>query len=234
MISMLKKKKTILTSWNTWLVDKYNRTKVRTQRSVGVRQHWTNHSLVLSLLSVIGDNIPMKKYLKLLAFLVLLISVPTTIANSIEDENEPLRSMPPYAEEQRLCLAKNIYFESGNQSLAGRVAVANVTMNRVIHHKFPNTICDVVYQGPTFKNWRGEHYPIRGRCQFSWYCDGKSDEPKDSKTWMESLRIADAVLYMEYQDISDGALWYHADYVSPNWSNHLRKVMVIDNHIFYR
>ena len=213
--------------------NKYRWVKTRTQRSVGVRQHWTKPSLVLSLLSFIGDNIPMDKVLKTFVILFVLVLLPITVASGL-NEDEPLREMPAYEDEQRLCLAKNIYFEAGNQSLAGKIAVANVTMNRVIHHKFPNTICDVVYQGETYINWKGDVFPKRGRCQFSWYCDGKKDEPKDSKTWMECLRIADSVLFMEYQDLSDGALWYHADYVKPNWSNHLQTVMTIDNHIFYR
>ena len=67
------------------------------------------------------------------------------------------------------CLARNIYFESRNQPLAGRLAVGQVTMNRVDSPRFPNTVCDVVMQG-------GERLH---RCQFSWYCDGEVDFPSD-------------------------------------------------------
>ena len=102
----------------------------------------------------------------------------------------------------RFCLAQNIYFESGNQPKAGRIAVAQVTLNRVNDPQFPDTVCDVVYQTKEYKrSWKtGELIPKRGMCQFSWYCDGKSDEPKDSVTWMESLRLADAVLNSESMD----------------------------------
>jgi spore germination cell wall hydrolase CwlJ-like protein len=166
-----------------------------------------------------------------LAFCIL---IPSAVGSAHNYDDSPLRIMPHEASVERTCLAMNLYFEAGNQSVAGKVAVANVTMNRVNHHKFPSTICGVIQQGPTYINWAGIRYPKRGMCQFSWYCDGRPDVPKDSITWMESLRIADAVLYMEYQDISDGALWYHADYVRPGWSNNLEKVMVVDNHIFYK
>lgn len=136
----------------------------------------------------------------------------------------------------RFCLAQNIYFESGNQPKAGRIAVAQVTLNRVNDPQFPDNVCDVVYQTKEYKrSWKtGELIPKRGMCQFSWYCDGKSDEPKDSVTWMESLRLADAVLNSESIDITDGALWYHADYVTPYWAQHLEQVCTINNHLFYR
>lgn len=135
----------------------------------------------------------------------------------------------------RLCLAQNIYFEAGNQPLAGRIAVANVTLNRVEDLQFPETICDVVYQSKAYyESWTGAKVPVRGMCQFSWYCDGKSDEPKDSQTWVESIRIADMVLNGKTVDITSGALWYHADYVYPYWADHLTRVITIENHIFYK
>ena len=78
------------------------------------------------------------------------------------------------------CLADNIYFEARNQGLAGQLAVVNVVVNRVADSRYPDTICEVVKQGPTRLSWKGtgELIPIRNRCQFSWYCDGKSDIPK--------------------------------------------------------
>ena len=134
----------------------------------------------------------------------------------------------------RFCLAQNIYFESANQSFAGRVAVANVVLNRVEDDQFPSTVCDVVYQAEMKENWKGNLLPILHRCQFSWYCDGKSDLPTDSETWMEAFRIAGMVLAFEYQDITEGSLWYHSDTVEPYWSKHLSLVTTIDNHLFYK
>ena len=75
------------------------------------------------------------------------------------------------------CLARNIYWEARSEPYHGMVAVAQVTLNRVAHKSFPDDICDVVYQGPTRASWKDSsvYYPIKHRCQFSWYCDGKSD-----------------------------------------------------------
>ena len=135
----------------------------------------------------------------------------------------------------RFCLAQNIYFEAGNQPFAGKLAVANVTLNRVADLQFPETVCEVVYQTKEYKmSWTGEMIPKRGMCQFSWYCDGKSDEPKDSVTWVESIRIADIALQSSNFDVTSGALWYHADYIHPYWADHLTRVITIENHIFYK
>jgi len=107
-------------------------------------------------------------------------------------------------------------------------------MNRFEDEQFPNSVCDVIYQAKTFINWKGKEMPIRNQCQFSWYCDGKSDQPTDSVTWLESIRVADLILRGDFEDITEGSLWYHADYVKPNWSNYLEEVVIIDNHIFYK
>jgi spore germination cell wall hydrolase CwlJ-like protein len=154
------------------------------------------------------------------AIVCLILLVPTLAAS---DENG-----------ERYCLAQNIYFESANQPFAGRVAVANVAVNRSNDAQFPSTICDVVYQAKLRENWKGNMVPIRNKCQFSWYCDGKSDEPTDSTTWMESLHIADLVISGKMPDITSGSLWYHADFVSPYWAPYLTEVVTIDNHIFYK
>ena len=87
-------------------------------------------------------------------------------------------------------MAKNIYFEAGNQPVAGKVAVSLVVLNRVEHHAYPDNVCDVIYQAQMRENWKGNLVPVRNRCQFSWFCDGKSDEPVDSATWMFSLATA--------------------------------------------
>jgi spore germination cell wall hydrolase CwlJ-like protein len=172
----------------------------------------------------------MKTFDKVLAAAIIIVFVlaglAVTQAVKASDENG-----------ERFCMAQNIYFESGNQPFSGKLAVANVTLNRVSDHQFPDTICHVVYQSKEYKeSWlTGEMIPVRGQCQFSWFCDGRSDEPRDSVTWLESIRIADLVLGSEqYLDITDGALWYHADYIYPYWADHLERLVVIENHIFYK
>jgi N-acetylmuramoyl-L-alanine amidase len=135
---------------------------------------------------------------------------------------------------QRYWLAMNMYFEAGNQSDAGRLAVALVTLNRAASYAYPDAIQDVVTQGPVYENWRGNMLPIKHMCQFSWYCDGKADVPEDSETWEEVLQLADYIIQHGIYDITEGATHYHNDTVHPYWADHLTHVVTIDNHLFYK
>ena len=131
------------------------------------------------------------------------------------------------------CLQKNIYFEAAVESTAGQLAVAHVTTNRVNSPSFPNTYCGVIYQGQHYKNG----FPIKNRCQFSWYCDGKLDVPFPGPTWEKSKSLAEYyVTHQAYlRDITDGALYYHANYIDdPRWAVKMEKTAKIDTHIFYR
>jgi spore germination cell wall hydrolase CwlJ-like protein len=138
---------------------------------------------------------------------------------------------------QSICLAKNMYYEARNQGTAGLFAVAAVVFNRVNDSRFPNTICEVVQQGPIRASWKrdGTYYPIKNKCQFSWYCDGKSDEPKELKKYQMIFDIADSILTNElsFIDITDGAVFYHADYVTPGWAKTKHRTIEIEDHIFY-
>ena len=131
---------------------------------------------------------------------------------------------------ERECLADNIYFEPRNQGFAGWVAVAQVTLNRVRDDRFPNTICEVVKQGLTYESG----FPIRDKCQFSWYCDGKSDKILNLEVYDRILGLADYLIPNGYFDITDGATHYHADYVRPDWAKTKTKTIEIEDHIFYR
>ena len=144
-----------------------------------------------------------------------------------------------FFQQEAYCLAQNVYFEARNQPAAGQMAVMSVTLNRVNDDRFPNTICGVVYEGPTRPSWKGtgEMIPVRHRCQFSWYCDGKSDEIKDHYTYNQLYVLAEGLVASNFKtllDITDGALYYHADYVKPKWSRHFEKTVKIGRHIFYR
>ena len=135
------------------------------------------------------------------------------------------------------CLALNIYHEARSDSFAGKLAVADVTINRVESNLFPNNICDVVYQTVMRINWKGEEVPARNKCQFSWYCDGKSDEPREALPWAESQSIANIFLTSEkFRGITEGATHYHTHHVSPNWKNDrgMQVVGTIGEHLFYR
>ena len=155
----------------------------------------------------------------------------------------PILAKPP-DETPLQCLTKNIYFESRTQSIAGQLAVALVVMNRVRDSRFPSTICAVIYEGPHYESWKTKsipglskklrtYYPHRDRCQFSWYCDGKSDKLKEQSAIEKAERIAWLVMNGHIFDFTNGSLYYHADYVNPKWANDKIKIVQIDNHIFY-
>jgi spore germination cell wall hydrolase CwlJ-like protein len=122
------------------------------------------------------------------------------------------------------CLALNIYFEARGESLIGMRAVAHVVMNRVDDPRFPDTICGVVRQGGESK---------LHRCQFSWWCDGRSDRPKHDKAWERSKALARAVFWGYSPDPTDGALWYHSRKARPIWRKALVRGPAIGRHIFY-
>jgi len=123
------------------------------------------------------------------------------------------------------CLALNIYFEARNQNIDGQRAVARVTLNRVDSARYPDTICGVVWE----------------KRQFSWTHDGLSDKPGgntlENAAWEDAQSVAYMSLFNHYalaNDISNGAVMYHADYVKPYWANKYSPVARIDNHVFYK
>jgi spore germination cell wall hydrolase CwlJ-like protein len=136
-------------------------------------------------------------------------------------------------ERQIKCLALNIYFEAAIQSTAGKLAVALVTHNRVKSDRFPNTICEVVYDSKR----DSKNNPILNRCQFSWYCDGKTDIPYNGEQWKFSQELAHWFYHNKSRipDITDGSTHYHGDYIKrPHWARVYAKTVSIDDHIFYR
>ena len=127
----------------------------------------------------------------------MLIMTPIDMG---KDYNEHLQDVG-----QAKCLADNMYFEARNQGTAGIIAVSNVVLNRVKSEMYPNTICEVVRQGPHRESWRknGVYHPVRHRCQFSWYCDGKPDKPKNAVNMSQILHVQHEVskkFKIEYQE----------------------------------
>jgi N-acetylmuramoyl-L-alanine amidase len=137
-----------------------------------------------------------------------------------------------------ICLALNVYFEARDQPMIGQYAVAETVINRMHSELFPDTICEVVTQAETYK-WAEQSKNlldkkvIRDRCQFSWFCDGLSDVPKDEYAWDVSLMVAHGVLNGLVDSAVEDSLWYHAHYVQPEWASSKRLVVRINDHIFY-
>lgn len=135
------------------------------------------------------------------------------------------RPTPGTPSDEIACLALNIYFEARGEPDEGKQAVGHVVMNRVASEHFPGTVCDVVRQGGELRRYR---------CQFTWWCDGRSDKPRNRRDWEISNEVALSVYWGRSEDPTDGALWYHADYVSPSWRHKFAEGPKIGRHIFYR
>lgn len=165
-------------------------------------------------------------------------SAPQALA---EEELVFVPSRPTDAEEtarveELECLALNVYHESRSDNFAGRIAVADVVLNRVDSNLFPDNVCEVVNQSVMRTNWKGNEVPVRGMCHFSWFCDGLSDEPMELDAYEEAQIIAEMSLRGGWRGITEGATHYHATYVTPNWINDRGMVPVgrIGSHKFYR
>ena len=178
----------------------------------------------------------MEKLFKFTAYIIGLFVVVTLVQSITQTKMEKLRegqmlSSPDIVsiktrERQLECLAMNIYREAGHENFEGKVAVAQVTMNRASHPSFPKDVCGVVFQKSVVID--------RVICQFSWYCDtAHKARPINQSAYNESMAVAKKVLLEGFRlDVMKEALYYHANYVNPQWN--LEKIGTIGNHIFYR
>ena len=159
---------------------------------------------------------------------------------------------------QHHCLALNIYFETRSSNVADKAAVADVVLNRVNDSRFPNTICEVVHQGPVRESWKTRqhkdlpaekriYYPIKNRCQFSWYCDGKKDIiwatymdgeviTENMTAWRDSIHVALFLMNGDYSmDPTDGAVFYYNPHIAnPSWGAVYSETAMIGNHRFMK
>lgn len=171
---------------------------------------------------------------KLIATVMLLAS--TSLANATGSNLDVLFSFESNPE--AWCLAQNIYYEARGSNKADRIAVADVVLNRVDDSRYPNTVCEVVKQGKYKPSWKDPNVlvPVQNQCQFSWWCDGKSDNPTDIDAWVDAQQIAYHMLYLNsYRGITDGSTHYHADWITdPRWAKGMDPKGTIGNHKFYR
>lgn len=164
-----------------------------------------------------------------LLFVVVLVHFITTYKFGTLKPNEST-AQKSYVSAENVdrtldCLAMNIYKEAGHEPFEGKVAVAQVTLNRADNPKFPSDVCKVVMQ----KNVVMEKVV----CQFSWYCTNNSPSKPNNKAYQESYAVAKKVLLEGFRlDSLSDALYYHAVYVKPQWPH--ERITQIGNHIFYR
>jgi spore germination cell wall hydrolase CwlJ-like protein len=161
----------------------------------------------------------------LLGLLIAVLSLPT-FSTTVVNKTVQTQVVGDF-NKQVMCMAKNIYHESAKEKYEGKLAVAQVTMNRVNDPDFPKDVCDVVYQKTKYNQ--------KTTCQFSWTCI-KGLKVNDVYAWEESVLIARRALtetVLHDTIAKTRALYYHANYVNPGW-NKKYVVSRIGNHIFYR
>lgn len=159
----------------------------------------------------------------LLAALLLLWAVDLKLSNIPKVESSDITA--ELRERQLACLAKNIYYEAGSEPFEGKIAVAQVTLNRVESNEFPNDVCKTVYEKNIFYK--------KVVCQFSWYCDRVAMlRPIHKGNYNESMIAAKKVLLEGFRLPSlETALFYHATYINPDWNR--KRIAQIGKHIFY-
>jgi spore germination cell wall hydrolase CwlJ-like protein len=159
-----------------------------------------------------------------------MIEARNNVLDSIVDFIPFVRIPNDVPEKEIKCLADNIYFEAKSEPLEGKMAVAEVTLNRVEHPQYPKTVCGVVWQQ------NKDRRTGRKVAQFSWTLDGRPDVPKSKETYQEIYALAEEILLygMDSAIVGPQALFYHATYVKPRWSRQMEKIVRIGNHIFYQ
>ena len=179
-----------------------------------------------------------------LAFFYMISIINTNVFSNLNEINNI----------ELYCLAANSYFESGGETFDGKIAVAQVVLNRVKSKHFPNSICKVIQEGPIRESWKTKkiknfpkkkriYYTIKNRCQFSWYCDGLSESiPIQRKNgtinkivesmWRDSIFAAILVYTKRAKNLIGSSTHYYAfKKVTPNW-HQLTEFKVIENHRF--
>ena len=178
------------------------------------------------------DFVPwLSRALKTVGLAGVTVAVVAVCQARLDNLRLAQNNMPPgyvtAAEQTRQleCLTRNIYWEAASEPFEGKVAVAQVTLNRMQSGKFANSVCGVVHQKNVFYE--------KVVCQFSWYCEGNHKVKAIHKPmWRESEEVAKKVLLEGFRLPSlHKALYYHAEYVNPGWK--LPKIEKIGRHIFY-
>lgn len=169
-----------------------------------------------------------KVLLMVLALMLSVFMLKWVVVDKLDkyESTESSQITTAMRERQLACLATNIYYEAGNQPFEGKVAVAQVTMNRTESGLYPADICKTIYQ----KNIVYE----KVLCQFSWVCDRTvMARPVNRANFRESEEVAKKVLLEGFRLPSlNEAMYFHGDYINPGWKR--ERITKIGNHIFYK
>jgi spore germination cell wall hydrolase CwlJ-like protein len=172
------------------------------------------------------NKIVTNKFLIVVSTILISINLIVPVAKAQVEKKTTHVASQQFAQELQ-CLAENIYFESASESFEGKLAVAQVTLNRVNSNKFPKTVCGVVKQKDIINGVMV--------CQFSWFCNQVLNMTKNKYQWEESVLVAKKALTTDVVHDTlyrEKAMYYHANYVKPGWN--LPRITQIGAHIFYK
>ncbi len=155
-------------------------------------------------------------------FLFALLAALTLAACTPPAEAPPTRAQTSYSNDDFTCLREAIYHEAAANSTDGGRAVANVILNRAQDPRFPNSVCAVIAEGED-----------KGRCQFSYRCDGRPEVFPDKVKLRNATEAATLALTNQTEDVTDGALFFHAKWMKPGWFGTLRRTVALGGNIFY-
>lgn len=164
--------------------------------------------------------------LRRLLLLLLIFGHAPEVSGQETRGQIPVASLAAALDPETKCLALSVYWEGKSETRKGQLAVAHTVLNRVRHPSFPDTICGVVSQ---------QSDAGRRSCQFSWWCDGKRDEPHDDDDWLEAVSSARDAMTAGAKDPTQGALYFHSARIkTPKWAKSRKRLARIGDHIFYR
>ena len=164
-----------------------------------------------------------QSYLIIIFLILVCLVILITPAYASEELNDN-----EYTE--RKCLVEAIYFEGRSESVLAQLAIANVILERVKQPAFPDTVCKVVRAGRYYKG-----NPIRNKCAFSYWCDGKSEKMYNKNAKEIAIEVATMAVKGVLVDSTMYATHYHATYVYPYWARHYTFEIIgqLGFHIFY-
>ncbi|MFV3370723.1 cell wall hydrolase [Pseudomonas sp. NY15435] len=149
------------------------------------------------------------------------VASPAPITQSEVKALDPAGKAP--LDDALTCLSRTIYWEAKGGGKADMEAVANVVLNRMGHGGFPDTVCGVVKQGQEQKH-----------CQFSWWCDGRSDQVEEKNRYDIAKEIARRALNQQLNDRTRGAMYFHDRHASPSWAKQYIRTAETDEFVFYK
>ncbi|WP_447750022.1 cell wall hydrolase [Pseudomonas nicosulfuronedens] len=182
---------------------------------------WAPHSLAASIGSSTDAKAQAAVLEQQVAHPATAVPRPAPITKSEVKALDPAGKAP--LDDAITCLSRTLYWEAKGGNKADMAAVANVVLNRMGHGGFPDTVCGVVKQGQAQKH-----------CQFSWWCDGRSDQVEEKNRYDLAKEIARKALNQQLGDRTRGALYFHDRHVSPSWAKEYLRTAETDEFVFYK